>query len=80
MAHLMADERKCRRDGLCVAVCPVGIIELKDEKVVPTPVEGADQLCINCGHCVAVCPYGAMSLYHGSRGLPAGASGVGSDP
>ncbi len=62
MAHLIADERKCRRDGICVAVCPIGIIELRDEKAVPTPVDGADQLCINCGHCVAVCPYGAMSL------------------
>ncbi len=62
MAHLLADERKCRRDGICVAVCPLGIIELREEKAVPTPVEGADRLCINCGHCVAVCPYGAMSL------------------
>ena len=62
MVHLFADERKCRRDGICVAVCPMGIIELKEEKAVPTPVDGADELCINCGHCVAVCPYGAMSL------------------
>jgi nitroreductase/NAD-dependent dihydropyrimidine dehydrogenase PreA subunit len=62
MAHLIADERKCRRDGICVAVCPAGIIELKEDKAVPTPIEGADELCINCGHCVAVCPYGAMSL------------------
>lgn len=62
MSHLIVDERKCRRDGICVESCPAGIIELRDEKAVPTPVEGADALCISCGHCVAVCPYGAMSL------------------
>jgi nitroreductase/NAD-dependent dihydropyrimidine dehydrogenase PreA subunit len=62
MTHAIVDERKCRLDGHCVAVCPVGIIEIKEGKRVPTPVEGSDALCINCGHCVAVCPEGAMSL------------------
>ncbi len=62
MSHLIVDERKCRRDGICVESCPVGIIELREEKAVPTPADGADALCISCGHCVAVCPYGAMSL------------------
>jgi nitroreductase/NAD-dependent dihydropyrimidine dehydrogenase PreA subunit len=62
MSHLIVDERTCRRDGICVETCPAGIIELREEKAVPTPVEGADALCISCGHCVAVCPYGAMSL------------------
>ena len=62
MSHLIVDERKCRRDGICVESCPAGIIELRDEKAVPTPAERADELCISCGHCVAVCPHGAMSL------------------
>ena len=62
MTHILVDERKCRLDGHCVAVCPVGIIEIKEGKRVPTPVEGADEVCITCGHCVAVCPEGAMAL------------------
>lgn len=62
MPHIIVDERKCRRDAICVRSCPLGIIELREEKLVPTPAEGADKLCIACGHCVAVCPYGAMSL------------------
>jgi nitroreductase/Pyruvate/2-oxoacid:ferredoxin oxidoreductase delta subunit len=59
---LIIDEDKCKRDGLCVAVCPVGIIERKEEEAIPTPIDGFDQLCIRCGHCVAICPHAALTL------------------
>ena len=62
MPHLMVDERKCKADGICAEVCPVGIIEMREGKRVPVPSDDADHLCIGCGHCVAVCPHGAMSL------------------
>jgi nitroreductase/NAD-dependent dihydropyrimidine dehydrogenase PreA subunit len=62
MPHFFVDERSCKADGICGDVCPVGIIELREGKRVPTPTEDADRLCIGCGHCVAVCPHGAMSL------------------
>ena len=62
MNLFVVDKEKCKRDGICVAECPRGIIKLKDQDPVPTPVDGADELCINCGHCVAVCPHGAFSL------------------
>ena len=62
MSLFVVDEEKCKRDGICVAVCPMGIIEIKDQGSVPNPTEDADKLCINCGHCVAVCPHGALSL------------------
>ena len=62
MSLFIVDQKKCKRDGICVNECPMGIIEMKDKESAPTPVEGADQLCINCGHCVAVCPHGAMAL------------------
>ena len=58
----VVDEEKCKHDGICVACCPMGIIEMKDEKTAPGPVPGAEALCIRCGHCVAVCPHGALSL------------------
>lgn len=62
MSLFTVDEGKCKRDGICVAECPVRIIEMKDKESVPTPVEGAEQSCISCGHCVAVCPHAAISL------------------
>ena len=59
---LFVDTEKCNRDGICVEACGRRIIEMKDQDAVPTPVAGAEELCINCGHCVAVCPTGALSL------------------
>lgn len=61
MPLFTVDPDKCNRDGICVAECPIKIIELKDGQPVPVPVAGADELCINCGHCVAVCPSAALS-------------------
>ncbi len=54
------DLEKCQSDGICVAVCPLRIIELGDGGV-PTPVADAEERCIKCGHCVAVCPTGAFA-------------------
>lgn len=62
MSLFVIDEEKCRRDGLCVETCPLKIVELKEGHPIPTPVEDADSLCINCGHCVSICPYGAFTL------------------
>ena len=57
----VVDQEKCEQDGLCVAECPMVVIQLKDKGSIPTPAKDADELCIHCGHCVAVCPHGAMS-------------------
>lgn len=62
MALFTVDEKKCRRDGLCVAECPAKIIEIIGKEDYPTPIAGAGELCINCGHCVSICPHGAMFL------------------
>jgi len=61
MELLSLDQEKCKRDGICAAVCPASIIELKTEAAFPSMIEGGDELCLRCGHCVAVCPHGAMS-------------------
>lgn len=61
MSIVTIDESKCKRDGICVAECPLKILAMADKESVPAPVPGADALCIDCGHCVAVCPHGALS-------------------
>lgn len=60
---LTIDKEKCNQDGICVAECPMKIIDMKDEGF-PRPVRGAEKLCIDCGHCVAVCPTGALTHDH----------------
>ena len=61
MSLLSVDQEKCKRDGICSRVCPMGIIELETEEAFPTMVDGGNEFCITCGHCVAVCPHGAMT-------------------
>jgi nitroreductase/NAD-dependent dihydropyrimidine dehydrogenase PreA subunit len=61
VSRFSVDAQKCRRDGICVAVCPLGILA-RGEDAPPEMIRGADGLCISCGHCVAACPYGACSL------------------
>jgi len=61
MSLLQVDQAKCKKDGICAAVCPVSVIEQASSKDYPQMVEGGEEICIRCGHCVAVCPHGAMS-------------------
>ena len=61
MSLFDVNREKCIRDGICVEVCPMGVIELKDDHPTPTPSGDADRICIRCGHCVAACPEGAFS-------------------
>ena len=61
MGLLAVDENKCKKDGICVAECPMAIIKLKDGQGLPQMVPGGEPFCITCGHCVAVCPHGALS-------------------
>ncbi|MFH1035352.1 MAG: nitroreductase family protein [Pseudomonadota bacterium] len=62
MSLFVIDPDKCQHDGLCVAECPLAIIEWPDRQAPPRPGPDALELCINCGHCAAVCPHGALSL------------------
>ncbi len=61
MGRLIIDDKKCKKDGICVGECPVVIIQLKDGDGLPELVPGNEQNCLECGHCVAVCPHGALS-------------------
>lgn len=62
MALFSIDDSRCKRDGICVAECPACLIEMKTPDSSPSPIPGAENLCIKCGHCVAVCPHGALTL------------------
>ncbi len=59
MSLFTVDTAKCKKDNICVAVCPLGIIDVADG--VPMPVGNAGNLCVSCGHCVSACPTGALS-------------------
>ncbi len=59
MSLFVVDTAKCKKDNICVAVCPLGIIDNVDG--IPRPAADADELCVSCGHCVASCPTGAIS-------------------
>lgn len=59
MELIRVDMEKCRKDGICVEVCPLSILSL-DPEGVPMVVPGLDEHCIGCGHCVAACPHDAL--------------------
>lgn len=58
MELICVDKENCRRDGICIAACPIGCIEADADGF---PVPANEENCINCGHCVAICPHGALS-------------------
>ncbi len=60
MSLFEVDVSKCKKDNICIAVCPLGNIEQANGGV-PKPANGAKEICVNCGHCVAACPTGALS-------------------
>jgi nitroreductase/NAD-dependent dihydropyrimidine dehydrogenase PreA subunit len=61
MSLFVIDTTKCKKDNICAAVCPLGIIEKGDKSASPTQAGNAEELCVSCGHCVAACPTGALS-------------------
>ena len=59
MSVIKVDVEKCNRDGICIDVCPLGLLSA-DREGRPEMLPGRAEYCIGCGHCVAVCPKGAM--------------------
>ena len=58
-ALIAIDPARCRRDGVCVATCPLGLITMTDAGPVVAPADA--RFCVECGHCVAICPTGALA-------------------
>lgn len=59
MTLLKVDQQRCEKEGICVDVCPIGILAL-DAAAGPVVRPGMTRYCIACGHCVAACPHGAL--------------------
>lgn len=76
---LRIDDERCVRCGLCVKVCPAGVIVPGEEG--DPPAAARPDACILCGHCVAVCPHDAIE--HNRMApetfVPAEGAGAGAD-
>ncbi|MBR3644150.1 MAG: 4Fe-4S binding protein [Parasporobacterium sp.] len=60
MAKITLKEELCKGCGLCVSVCPKGILELSRSRLNEkghSPVEQTDpEKCIGCAFCAMMCP------------------------
>ena len=61
MSFFNLNTDKCKKDGICSAVCVAGIIKNDDNRQ-PFIEDGKDSRCISCGHCVAFCPHEACHV------------------
>ena len=65
IAEFQVNTQKCIGCGLCVKVCPGGILHLNAaRKCEMDEIEGFGwNGCWRCEHCLAVCPKGAISIF-----------------
>ena len=65
IANFHVDQEKCIGCGLCVKVCPGGILHLNGQR--KCEMDEIDSFgwngCWKCEHCLAVCPKGAISIF-----------------
>lgn len=68
MKEIIIDPEACKKDGLCAAACPRGILTQEEPGTIPGIVAAYLDKCLLCGHCVAICPHEAIKHSH----FPAG--------
>ena len=57
-AFITIDRGKCRKDGLCVRICPKVFTQGEAGGV---PEVSRPEFCNDCGHCLLICPSGAIT-------------------
>jgi nitroreductase/Pyruvate/2-oxoacid:ferredoxin oxidoreductase delta subunit len=62
MSQIIVDQDRCTECGICIKVCPSGIINRDDESHLPQVPEANIPHCLYCGHCEAFCPSEALVL------------------
>ncbi|MDD3111116.1 MAG: nitroreductase family protein [Methanofollis liminatans] len=76
---ITVDSDACTRCGICMEICPMGIIAQDGPDDLPRLVPGGEEVCSRCGHCEAVCPAGAVSALYPASGpqhLPGGSAAI----
>ena len=58
---LQLDSEKCVGCGICLTVCPHGVMELRDRKALLIDRDA----CIECGACARNCPVAALTVKAG---------------
>ena len=61
VSTLKLDAEKCTGCGVCVEVCPRGVLERHNRKAIITDLDA----CIECGACQRNCAFGALSVEAG---------------
>lgn len=64
MPSIVVDRNRCSKDGLCVDVCGLGLLEFGEDGF---PHSRKPERCLACGHCMAVCSREALELEHVKR-------------
>ena len=58
---IQIDATRCRKDAICINICPVGIFG-GSAGALPLVDENLAKNCIKCGHCSAACPTEAITI------------------
>ena len=61
MSPITIQADKCVHDGICVHVCPMGVIAQEGQESAKL-VDGGEKRCFQCGQCIAVCPKQAIKF------------------
>ena len=62
VVSLQVDDERCSGCGLCIKVCPHGVLALHDHKVHLVDRDA----CMGCGACAKNCPEGAIRVEAGT--------------
>ena len=61
VATLALDKKKCNGCGMCLAVCPHDVFDIRGKKAVII----CKDACMECGACVKNCAPGALTVQSG---------------